>query len=110
MAENAKVGSISGGRDCEDKMVKTLPFTSKNANGATGYLILGAKQAFTQLRQTLTKDPILQHFDPKCHIQIETDASGYPIGGILSQLTSDNLGQWYPVAFYLRKIIPAKTW
>ncbi len=38
------------------------------------------------------------------------DASSYAIDGILSQLTSDNLGQWHSVAFFSRKIIPAETW
>ena len=37
------------------------------------------------------------------------DTSGYAISGILSQLTSDNSGQWHPVAFFSRKIIPAET-
>ncbi len=53
---------------------------------------------------------ILNHSDPKCHIQIEIDASGYAIGGILSQLTLDNSGQLYRVVFFFRKMIPAKTW
>ena len=65
-----------------------------------------------------TKALILQYFDPECHIRIETDASGYTIGGILSQLTSDHLtsdhltsdqGQWHPVAYFSRKMIPAET-
>ena len=55
------------------------------------------------------KAPILGHFDPKRHIRIETDASGYAIGGVLSQLTSDDLGRWHPVAFFSRKMIPAET-
>ena len=55
------------------------------------------------------KAPILHHFDPKCHIRIETDASGYAIGGVLSQLTSDDLGRWHPVAFFSRKMILAET-
>ncbi len=37
------------------------------------------------------------------------DASGYTIGEILSQLTSNDLGQWYPVVFFSQKMIPAKT-
>ena len=37
------------------------------------------------------------------------DALGYAIGGILSQLTSDDLGQWHPVTFFSRKMIPTKT-
>ena len=109
MAEDAEVGSIAGGGDCKDKMVKRSPFTSKNLNGTTGYLTPGAKQAFTQLRQGITKALILQHFDPKCHIRMETDVSGYAIGGVLSQLTLDNLGQWHLVVFYSQKMIPAKT-
>ena len=37
------------------------------------------------------------------------DVSGYAIGRVLSQLTSDNSGRWYLVAFSSRKIIPAET-
>ena len=59
------------------------------------------------------------NFDPECHIQIKTDASGYSIGGVLSQLapetspdgvvTKTDLGQWHPVTFFSRKIISAET-
>ena len=54
--------------------------------------------------------PILNHFDPECHIQIEMDALGYIISGILSQLTLNDLGQWHPVAFFSKKMILAETW
>ncbi len=37
------------------------------------------------------------------------DASGYVIGGIFSQLTSNDLRQWYPIAFFSRKMIPAES-
>ncbi len=53
---------------------------------------------------------ILNHFDPECPIPIKTDASSYAIGGILSQLTLNDLEQWYLVAFFPRKIILTKTW
>ena len=56
---------------------------------ATGYLTPKAREAFTQLRQAFTEAPILRHFDLKCHIRIETNASGYAIGGVLSQLNFD---------------------
>ena len=36
-------------------------------------------------------------------------ALGYAIGGILSQLTLDNLGQWHPKAYFSKKMILAKT-
>ena len=61
------------------------------------------------MRQAFFKALILHHFDPERHIRIETDVSGYAIGGVLSQLTSDDSGRWHPVAFFSRKMIPAET-
>ena len=45
--------------------------------------------AFNHLWLAFTKAPILQYFDLKCHIRIETDVSGYAIDGVLSQLASE---------------------
>ena len=64
---------------------------SKFKKTESGFLTFGAKKAFTKLRQAFIKAPILHHFDPKRHIRVETDVSGYAISGILSQLTSDDL-------------------
>ena len=90
--------------------------------GEPTFVTPGARETFNQLRQAFTKAPILRHFDPECHIRIETDASSYAIGGVLSQLTSDQVtldsesiltksdfGQWHPVAYFSRKMIPAET-
>ena len=107
-AEDVELDSIGGCGNCRDETVKRSPLTSKNLNGAIGYLTPGAKQAFTQLRQVFTKASILQHFDSECHIRIKTDVSSYAIGRVPSQLTSDNLDQWHPIAFYSQKIIPVK--
>ena len=84
------------------------------------FLTPNTRTAFHCLRLTFTEALIFWHFDPKCHIQIETDALDYAIGGVLSQLTfgtnpdgvvtKTDLGQWYSVAFFLKKIILAKTW
>ena len=92
---------------------------SRTEDAGTGFLIPKAKLAFIQLRQAFVKAPIFYYFDPKSLIWIKTDASGYTIGGILSQLfsgtrpdeivTKTDLGQWHPVAFFFRKIIPSKT-
>ena len=49
-----------------------------------GFLIPKARLAFTQLRQAFVKVPILHHFNLESHIRIETDTSGYAIGGVLS--------------------------
>ena len=78
------------------------------SHAVSNYLTPDAKKTFDQLRQAFTEALILQHFDPEQYIQVETDASGYAIGGVLSQLTNDS-GRWHPVAYFSRKMIPAKT-
>ena len=50
----------------------------------TSFLTPETRLLFTQLRQAFVEAPIFYHFDPKSHIQIETDALDYAIGGILS--------------------------
>lgn len=64
------------------------------------FLISESKLVFTQLRQVFIKVPILYYFDPECHIKIETNVSGYTIGGVLSQLSAEGLDQWHLVALY----------
>ena len=107
MAERDEVGIIDGGGDCEHETVKRL--LSKNLNRTTGYLTLKARLTFNILGKTFLKAPILQYFDLEYHIRIETNASGYAIGEVLSQLILDNLRQCHPVAYYSKKMIPAKT-
>ena len=63
-------------------------------------LTSATKKIFHHLRHAFIQAPIFQHFDPEWHIQIETNASGYAIGGVLSQLTLDFLGRWHLVAYY----------
>ena len=99
MTEDTKVVNVGGG-NCKDETVKKTSLTSKNLNEATGYLTFKARLAFTQLKKAFTKASILQHFDSEYHIRIKTDVSDYAIGGVLSQLTLENLGQWHLVVFY----------
>ena len=82
---------------------------SNFAKNVSNYLTSDAKKAFDQLHQAFTKAPIFQHFDLEQYIEFETDASGHAIGRVLSQLTND-LSQWHLLAYFLRKMIPAKTW
>ena len=67
-------------------------FVINPAKTVSNYLTPDAKNTFDQLRQAFTEVPILQHFDLEWYFWFETDASGYAIGGVLSQLTND-LGQ-----------------
>ena len=83
---------------------------AKNLGQSNTFLTADARKTFTKLSQAFIKVPILNHFISKHHIRIEMDASGYAIGGILSQLTLDDLGQWYLVAFFSRKMILHPQW
>ena len=76
----------------DDKFEKNVQKLSKSKNlfkskeiVRLNFFIFGARLAFTKLRQVFVKAPIFQHFDTKRHIQIETDASGYAIGGVFNQ-------------------------
>ncbi len=108
------------------KSAKSKKPNFAKANSGTDFLTLEAKEAFIHLRKAFTEAPILRHFDPERHIRIEIDASEYAIGGVLSQMTSDQhssghvthedpnspkseIGQWHPIAFFFQKMIPAET-
>ena len=71
------------------------------------FIITEARLAFTKLRQAFIKALILRNFDPKRHIRVETDVSGYAFDKVLSQLTSKS--QLHPMAFFFHKIILIKT-
>ena len=61
-------------------------FDAKNTGPS--FLTPKARSASNRLQSAFTKVPIFWHFDPECHIRIETDALGYAIDGVLSQLAS----------------------
>ena len=62
--------------------------------------------AFEMLKKAFTSDVILRHFDPDRPIIVETDASDYVSGGILSQYDDD--GILHPVAYFSKKHNPAE--
>ena len=82
---------------------------SKRTVKCSDFLILGAKLAFTKLRQAFFKALILYLFHLELHIWIETDASGYTIDGVLSHLTLNDSGRWHPVVFFFCKMILTET-
>ena len=117
-------GGAIGRSDVSKKSAKSKSRTKSrylgNSNNSeeSKFLTYDTKKAFNHLRQAFTKAPILQHFDPECHIRIETDASGYAIGRVLNQLTSNyvisdgTIGSnvdWHSVAYFFKKMIPAET-
>ena len=76
---------------------------AKNLSQSETFLTTNTRRTFIKLRQAFIEAPILNHFDFEYYIQNETDTLGYVIGRIFSQLTSNDLGQWYLVAFILQK-------
>ena len=70
------------------KLSKSGNLTNSNTTeDGPKFLTPDTKTAFNRLRLAFTEALILQYFDPKCHIWIETDTLGYAIGEVLSQLT-----------------------
>ena len=55
-------------------------------------------------------EALVNYVDPKRYIWLETDVSGNAIGGILGQLTLDDLGWWNLVVYFSQKMIPAEIW
>ncbi|MBW0526175.1 hypothetical protein O181_065890 [Austropuccinia psidii MF-1] len=70
-----------------------------------GSLLPEALRQFHQLKEAFTIAPILSHFDPSLPTIVETDASDYALGSVLSQ-TSDSGN--HPIAFASRKLVPAE--
>ena len=89
---------------------KAKAFRAKNLGQSSMFFTTNARKAFTKLRQAFVEALIRNHFDPERHIQIETDVLGYAIGGILSQLTSDDLSHWHLVVFFSKKMILVEIW
>lgn len=87
----------------------TIIISSKLRSNKAGYLTLNARVAFTQLRYAFIEALILYHFNLKLYIRIETNATSYTISRVLSQLTSNDLGRRHLIAYFLHKMISAKT-
>ena len=75
------------------KTSKSKNLSKSKKTVRSDFLTFRARLAFAKLRQVFVKALILHHFDSERHIRIETDVSSYTISGILSQLTSDDLGR-----------------
>ena len=113
-----------GGSDASRKLAKSKSQTKsrhlENNDNLEELKVLTSnpKEAFNHLKQAFTKALILWHFDLECYIRIETNVSGYVIGEVLSQLTSNQVTSngtigsnidWHPMAYFSRQIIPAET-
>ena len=64
------------------------------------------EKAFKQLKVAFTQAPVLINLDPKEEILVETDASDFALGAVISQKGKE--GRWQPVAYHSRKLSPAE--
>ena len=64
------------------------------------------QQAFQDLKDAVTSAPVLVHADPNIPYTLETDASGYAYGAVLSQPQADR--RLHPVAFLSKSMTPAE--
>ena len=62
--------------------------------------------AFRALKLLVTLAPVLVLPDQNACFRLETNASGYVTGAILSQLHDD--GKWHPIGFTLKSLSPAE--
>ena len=65
------------------------------------------QEAFKSLKNRFVEAPILHHFDPSLQPIMETDASDFAIGAILSQRFPED-DKLHPTAFMFRKMQPAE--
>ncbi|MBW0578458.1 hypothetical protein O181_118173 [Austropuccinia psidii MF-1] len=64
-----------------------------------------ALRQFHQLQEAFTTAPILSHFNPSLPTIVETNASYYALGALLSQVSDSGK---HPIAFDSRKLLPAE--
>jgi len=65
------------------------------------------QMAFDTLKRRMTEAPVLAHPDPLKQWSVQTDASGFAIGAVLSQRQDDGTAR--PVAYWSTKLKPAET-
>lgn len=53
--------------------------------------------AFDELKRRFAEAPVLAMWTPDRPTRVEVDASGYAVGGVLSQLQDDD--KWHPIAY-----------
>ena len=77
-----------------------VPLTRLTRKGVAWNFSDDAQKSFEALKATFTSTPVLTHWVPDKPIIVETDASDYALGAILSIQT--NSREVHPVAFHSR--------
>ena len=64
------------------------------------------EMAFTTLKKLVTSEPVLRHADQTKEFRMETDASNYAYGAVLSQ--KQETGKRHPVVYMSKSMTPAE--
>ena len=83
-----------------------MPLTSLIKKGIPFVWSPRYEEAFQRLKALLIAAPVLAQWDPERKTVVETDSSGYAVGGALSQYGDDGL--LHPIAFFSKKNLPAE--
>ena len=89
------------------RIAQPLTDLTKTADGEAWVWGREQQSAFDRLRRALTDAPLLAHPDPQLQWIVQTDASGFAIGAVLSQQHSDGVVR--PVAYWSQKLKPAEV-
>jgi len=94
-------------RQLIENLSKICPPITETLKGDKTKFHWGPKQheVFTELKKRFVTAPILEHFNPDRQTVVETDASDFALGCVLSQLKNKRL---LPVVFHSRKLHPAE--
>jgi len=84
---------------------KMMPITDLLRNGVPYELSHECAKAFQNFKDQVTKAPILKRFEPMRQIVVETDASDFACGAVLSCVIA---GRLHPIAFYSRRMDKAE--
>ena len=87
-------------KDCSE-IVRPLTYLTKKGSAKLVWN-KKAQLAFEQLKTAFISEPTLQQFDYEKATRVETDSSGWCVGGTLLQPNADNL--WAPCAFFSKKL------
>ncbi|MBW0492295.1 hypothetical protein O181_032010 [Austropuccinia psidii MF-1] len=91
--------------DVFSKYKKLSAFTSLLKKDSPFIFNEEALSQFQLLKEAFTTAPILFHFNPSLPTNVETDASDYALGAVLSQVNDSGK---HPIAFYSCKLLPAE--
>jgi hypothetical protein len=82
------------------------PLYALTKKGTTWNWDNACQQAFDKLKQAFITAPVLVMPNTTQPFRVETDASGYAMGAVLSQ--QDEEGKWHPCAFLSQSMAPAE--